>query len=114
MNVNEYGSVHLIFHSRVRWVWGCIREPSLSHRVREYSLHKVFIFTKNCVNTGRDGPGYARADVTGVVKLPDCTAVDRCSDSIPAHMLREPTCSSANRDRAGVASPVQAGGSGLT
>ena len=30
------------------------------------------------------------------------------------HMLREPTCSSANRDRAGGAGPVQTGGSGFT
>ena len=52
------------------------------------------------------------------VKLPNSTAVDRRSvDSTTAlfrHMLQEPTCSSANRDRAGGAGPVQAGGSGLT
>ena len=30
------------------------------------------------------------------------------------HMLREPTNSSANRDRAGGAGPVQTGGSGFT
>ena len=48
------------------------------------------------------------------VKLPDGTAVDRRSDSIPAHVAGTDKLRSANRDRAGGAGPVQTGGSGLT
>ena len=44
-----------------------------------------------------------------------CTGVQQGNVTVPKeYVLREPTCSSANRDRAGGAGPVQIGGSGFT
>ena len=49
-----------------------------------------------------------------VVKLPATAPLWTGVPTLFRHMLREPTCSSANRDRAGGAGPVQTGGSGFT